>query len=345
MITFKKNQFPGTFVLLLALLAMGLATCPAAAAKPVVLRVAYYSPANHPLTLAANEVLADIERLTQGRVKMKMFASHSLLPTKEMATGVNEGTAFCANWYLPYMAKTIPLFKIETIPVWTSGYYKAVLDAYENGLNDLYTEALHRQGLKNLKVAGVSMCLWRVLTNKKKLVKVPSDAVGMKIRSVGAEADMWRAIGASPVNITTPQTYEALARGVADGATNYLETMMNRKWLEYTQYVTCINLTPVLMHIIYNTKMLEKLDPQDRIIVETGMKLLAQITRLHIFEREGYAFATIPAKFNTEIYIPNAKEHALWVKVAQPLVATYAKSKDPLIQKALKIVRKYNPQQ
>lgn len=317
----------------------------AAVAKPVELRVAYYSPDNHPLTMAAKEVFADIEKLTQGRVKMKMFASHSLLPTKEMATGVNEGTAFCANWYMPYMAKTIPLFEVETLPVWTSGHYKAVVDAYENGLNDLYTKALQRQGLKNLKVAGVSMCLWRVLTTKNKLVKVPSDAKGMKIRSVGAEADMWRSIGASPVNITTPQTYEALARGVADGATNYLETMMDRKWLEHTDYVTTINLSPVLMHIIYNYKMLDALSPQDKVIVETGMKLLAQLTRLRILEREGYAFATIPGKFNTVIYIPNAKEHQEWVKASAPLVADFAKSKDPLVQEALKIVRKYNPQQ
>jgi len=344
MTAIKRKQFPKMLVIVVVGLAMCLAMGSMASAKPVELRVAYYSPDNHPLTMAAKEVLDDINKLTQGRVKMKMFASHSLLPTKEMATGVNEGTAFCANWYLPYMAKTIPLFKIETMPVWTSGHYKAVLAAYENGINDLYTEALHRQGLKNLKVAGVSMCLWRVLTTKDKLVKVPSDAKGMKIRSVGAEADMWRAIGASPVNITTPQTYEALARGVADGATNYLETMMNRKWLEHTQYVTCINLTPVLMHIIYNHKMLDKLQPQDKVIVEIGMKLLAQITRLRIFEREGYAFATIPGKFNTVIYMPNAKEHELWVKAAQPLVTEYAKSKDPLIQKALEIVRKYNPQ-
>jgi TRAP-type C4-dicarboxylate transport system substrate-binding protein len=341
----KRKSFTRMWVLLLAVSAICLAFSSAALAAPVELRVAYYSPDNHPLTMAAKEVFADIEKLTQGRVKMKMFASSSLLPTKEMASGVNEGTAFCANWYMPYMAKTIPLFEIETLPVWTSGHYKAVIEAYENGLNDLYTKALDRQGLKNLKVAGVSMCLWRVLTTKKKLVKVPSDAKGLKIRSVGAEADMWRAVGASPVNITTPQTYEALARGVADGATNYLETMMDRKWLEHTDYVTCINLSPVLMHIIYNYKMLDKLSPQDKVIVETGMKLLAQLTRLRIFEGEGYAFATIPKKFNTVIYIPDAKEHREWVKIAEPLNAEYAKSTDPLVQEALKIVRKYNPQQ
>jgi TRAP-type C4-dicarboxylate transport system substrate-binding protein len=338
-----RKQVAWVLVLLVAVYVICLALGSAAMAQPVELRVAYYSPDNHPLTMAAKEVFADIEKMAQGRVKMKIFASSSLLPTEEMATGVNEGTAFCANWYMPYMAKTIPLFNLETIPVWTSGHYKAVIEPYEKGLNDLYTEALARQGLKNIKIAGVSMCLWRVLTTKKKLVKVPSDAKGMKIRSVGAEADMWRAIGASPVNITTPQTYEALARGVAEGATNYLETMMDRKWLEHTDYVTCINLTPVLMHILYNYKMLDKLSPQDKAIVETGMHLLAKVTRLRIMEGEGYAFATIPEKFKTVIYTPDAKERVEWVKVCRPIIDNFAKSEDPLIQEALKIVRKYNP--
>lgn len=339
----ERKQVAWVLVLLVAASVICLALGSAAMAQPVELRVAYYSPDNHPLTMAAKEVFADIEKMTQGRVKMKIFASSSLLPTEEMAAGVNEGTGFCANWYMPYMAKTVPLFNLETIPVWTSGHYKAVIEPYEKGLNDLYTQALARQGLKNIKVAGVSMCLWRVLATKKKLVRVPSDAKGMKIRSVGAEADMWRAAGASPVNITTPQTYEALARGVAEGATNYLETMMDRKWLEHTDYVTCINLTPVLMHILYNYKMLEKLSPQDQAIVETGMKLLAQVTRLRIMEGEGYAFATIPDKFKTVIYTPDAKERAEWVKVCAPIVANFAKSEDPLVQEALKIVHKYNP--
>lgn len=334
---------PTGFAILLIIVVVILGSGSWAFSKQVVLRAAYYSPDNHPLTMAAKDVFANIEKLTQGRVKIKMYASHSLVPTKEMAAGVNDGTAFCANWYMPYMSKTIPLFQVETLPVWTSGYYKAVIDSYENGLNDLYTEALHRQGLPNVNVAGVSMCLWRVVTTKDKLLKIPSDSKGMKIRSVGAEADMWRLIGASPVNITTPQTYEALARGVAEGATNYLETMMNRKWLEHTKYVTCINLTPVLMHILYNNKMLAELDPQDRAIVKFGMENLARYTRLRIFEREGYAFTEIPKVFGTEIYTPTFKEHQMWVKAAAPTVEKFEKSTDPLVQKALQILQKYNP--
>lgn len=340
MSNFKSVNY--ALISLVILMILSLALCPVIHAKEVVLKIAYYAADDHALTLLGKKSLAQVEKLTQGRVKMVIYANQSLLPVKETAAGVDEGTAFAANWYMPYMSKTIPLFDLETQAVWT-GEYKDVLDAYENGINDLYTEALHRQGLKNVKVAGVSMCLWRVLGMSDALVRVPADVKGKKIRSVGSEADMWRAIGASPVNITSPQTYEALSRGIADGATNALEIMSDRRWLEYLKYVTNLNLTPVLMHVIYNTSELKKLEPQDQLVVEKAMKNLASDTTKGLFALDDETKAKALKEFGVKFHKLSPEERALWRKAALPIVQKYETRKDTLIQKALEIARKYNP--
>ena len=329
---------------LLAALGVLFLGSPSAMAQQIVLKAAYYAADDHPITKLGRESLAEVEKLTEGRVKIVIYANSTLVPTTEMAAAVDEGTAFCANWYMPYMSTTIPLFDLETQAVWRSGTYNGVIDAYENGINDLYTEALHRQGLKNTKVAGVSMCNWRVLGTAKKEVKVPADAVGMKIRSVGAEADMWKSVGASPVNITSPQTYEALSRGIAEGATNALQIMSDRRWLEYIKYVTNLRVTPVLMHVIYNTKVLKTLSPKDQVIVEKAMKNLAEHTRNGLIDLEEKVTKVKAAKeFGTRFYNPTPAENALWQKAGDPIVAAYATSKDPLIHQALEIADKYNP--
>ena len=271
-------------------------------AEPIVLKAAYYQPDGHPITELGRESLAEVEKLTEGRVKFVIYPNSTLVPTTEMAAAVDEGTAFCANWYMPYMSKTIPLFDLETESLWTTGTYKSVLDAYENGINDLYTEALHRQGLKNTKVAGVSLCLWRVLGTTKKPVHVPADIKGLKIRSVGAEADMFKSLGASPVNVTTPQTYEALSRGIAEGATNAALFFIERRWLEYVKYISNINLSPVLMHVIYNTRQLSKLDPRDRPIVEKAMKNLASHTLNGLFKHNEKTLSRAKNEFGVAIY-------------------------------------------
>ena len=343
--TIKSRKFWETqyWLFLLSLCIIVPAFSSSAIAEQIVLKAAYYQADGHQITELGRESLAEVERLTEGRVKIVIYPNSTLIPTTEMAAGVDEGTAFCANWYMPYMSKTIPLFNIETESLWTSGTYRAILDAYEEGINDLYTEALHRQGLKNTKIAGVSMCLWRVLGTTKKMVRVPSDIQGMKIRSVGAEADMFKSMGASPVNITTPQTYEALSRGIAEGATNACQIFLERRWVEYIKYVTNINLSPVLMHIIYNTSQLAKLDPRDRPIVEKAMKNLAANTLNGLFRNDEKAIKRVAEESGVKIYSLAPNERELWIKAAAPTTQRFKESKDPLIQKALGYVYKYNP--
>jgi TRAP-type C4-dicarboxylate transport system substrate-binding protein len=339
-----KHSYSSIGLPLFIVLGVLLLMSPAVTAQQITLKAAYYAADDHPISRLGRESVAEVEKLTEGRVKIVIYSNSTLIPTTEMAAGVDEGTAFCANWYMPYMAKTIPLFDLETESVWRSGTYQAVIDAYENGINDLYTAALVRQGLKNTKVAGVSMCNWRILGMTKKQVKVPADVKGVKIRSVGAEADMWRFLGASPVNITSPQTYEALSRGIAEGATNALQIMSDRRWLEYIKYITNTKLTPVLMHIIYNTKVLKQLKSQDQAVVEKAMKKLAAHTRNGLIElEENVTKAKAVKEFGVQFYNPTPAENALWQKAADPITEAYETSKDPLIQESLRIVYKYNP--
>lgn len=310
--------------------------------KQVTLKCAFYQPVGHAIFELGKESLSKVEAATGGRVKIVPYPSSTLVPTAEMAAGVDDGTAFCANWYMPYMSKTIPLFKIETLPIWTSGDMQSVLNAYNEGINDLYTEALHRQGLKNTKVAGLSEALWRVLGTKKP-VRVPGDVKGVKIRTVGAEADMLKAMGASPINVTNDQTYEALSRGIAEGATNSFMMFEERGYFEHVKYVSELNVMPVLMHIIYNTKELEKLEPRDRPVVEKAMKDLAKHTLDGLARKNEASIKTAPTKYGVQLVPLKAEERALWFKGAASVNQDFAKLQDPLVQKALAIVYKTNP--
>lgn len=309
-----------------------------------VLKAAFYQPAGHPIVELAKESLAKIEKATEGRVKFAIYASSTLVPTAEMASGVDDGTAFMAIWYMPYMSKTIPLFDIETIPVWTAGTCKAIIDAYDAGLNDVYTEALKRQGLANVKVAGVSECLPRVLAARKE-VRVPADAKGLKVRSVGAEADMFKFIGASPVNMTMDQAYEALSRGIVDGITNGFMMLYERSHLEPLKHVTNMNLTSVLMHVIYNSATLAKLDPRDRPTVEKGMKEVAEHVRAGLDKRNAETIASSGGKFGTRIYQPTEAERKEWIEAAQASRKAFEAraANDPLIKKGLGYVYQFNP--
>lgn len=309
-----------------------------------VLNAAFYQPEGHPIVELSREVLDRIEKDTEGRVKFRIYSASSLIPTTEMASGVNDGTAFMAIWYMPYMSKTIPLFDIETIPVWTGGC-KGIIEAYDGGLNDVYTEALHRQGLTNVKVAGVSECLPRVLAVNKQ-VRVPADTKGVKIRSVGAEAEMFREIGASPVNMTMDQVYEAMSRGIIDGVTNAFMMIEDRSQFEIVKNVTNMDLTSVLMHVIYNPSVSAKLDEGDRKIVEEGMKEVADHVRAGLSKLNEASVAKATTTLGVTIHQPDETEQRDWIAAAKGSKEAYAEKgkADPLIEKGLELVYKYNPQ-
>lgn len=325
-----------------ALTLSGIATA-TAQVKTTTLRAAFYQPDGHPIVELSKEVFSKIEKKTDGRVKFRVFPASTLIPTTEMGSGVNNGTAFVAIWYMPYMSKTIPLFDIETIPVWSGGC-KAIIEAYNGGLNDLYTQALNRQGLTNVKVAGVSECLPRVLATRK-AVKVPKDATGVKVRSVGAESDMFKSMGASPVNMTMDQVYEALSRGIIDGVTNAFMMIEDRSQFELVKNVTNMSLASVLMHVIYNPSMLDKLNPADRKIVEEGMVELADHVREGLSRLNEKSIARAADTMGVKVYTPTQEEHKEWVAAAQISSKGFeAKAaNDPLIKKGLEIVNKYNP--
>jgi len=262
-----------------------------------------------------------------------------------MGSAVDDGTAFMAVWYLPYMSKTIPLFDIETVPVWTAGTCDAIVSSYENGLSNLYERALARQNMKNVKVAGVSMCLPRVLGTTERQVKVPADAKGLKIRSVAAESEMFTGIGANAVNMVNDQIYESLSRGIINGMTNAFMVMDEHRHLERLKYVVNTDLSWVLMHVIYNEKMLNKVDVKDREIVKIGMKNIADHVRNGLYKKSEQSTMNAPGKYGVTIYEPTKDDRKLWAAAADKTKQTFEAraDSDPLIKEGLAYVRKYNP--
>src|SRR5690625_7019526 len=110
-----------------------------------VLNAVFYQPDGNPIVELSREALEMVSEETDGRVKFRIYPSSTLVPTTEMANAVDNGTAFMAVWYMPYMSKTIPLFDIETVPVWTAGTCDAIVGAYQDGCNALFLEASAEQ--------------------------------------------------------------------------------------------------------------------------------------------------------------------------------------------------------
>jgi len=87
-----------------------------------------------------------------------------------------------------------------------------------------------------------------------------ADMEGLKIRTFSPEtADLMSAIGATPVNVSSPEVYPALQRGVMDGVITGIGNMRGPKWSEVLKAGYMVNMMLLDFWEVVSKDALEKL--------------------------------------------------------------------------------------
>ncbi|GAB6887547.1 hypothetical protein JCM13304A_10450 [Desulfothermus okinawensis JCM 13304] len=102
-------------------------------------------------------------------------------------------------------------------------------------INEVYTKFKPKE-LSQVKVLYLHAHGPGFIHLKKKPVYKLKDLKGLKIRCPGSVADTLKALGAIPVAMPMPEVYQALQKGVVEGATYPIETNKGWKMAEVTKY-------------------------------------------------------------------------------------------------------------
>lgn len=183
-----------------------------------------------------------VKKRTDGKVNIKIYWNGQLFAGKAsnefmlMKNGVGDfSISTFMNW-----APQFPAGNIFLLPWFVSSEpnkYKA-LDAIENGKTG--TELKRRLSKMGIEVIGWGEQGARELTNNVRPVQSPKDLKGMKIRVVGSPLllDVFKAMGANPVNINWNETVTSLQQNVVDGHENPYSYIISYKVYEFQKYVT-----------------------------------------------------------------------------------------------------------
>jgi TRAP-type C4-dicarboxylate transport system substrate-binding protein len=152
------------------------------------------------------------------------------------------------------------------------------------------------------------------------------DMKGMKIRGTGRSGDIVRALGAVPMPIETPDLYEAIRRGVVDGAYLTMETYKGFKTGELLKYNTdSWKVGSVYaFYIIMNKAKWNALPPEEqKIFTDVGKEFIEKYAvGFNNIDIEGRNFFL--KQGGKDIPITEA-ESAKWVKAVQPVIADFKK--------------------
>lgn len=211
----SKMRAPLRSCLVAAVAALGLASLGAAArAEPVKLVFATGIPPQSPIVKDVMEPwAAEANAASEGEYEIEVVNGFTLANNTNMIDRVKAGVvdigfALHGASGLPFdktMVVSLPL--IVTDPVQASD---ALWKIYEDGtIADEYP-GVKVIGLVALPIQGIS---------SSKPIESLDDISGMKIRAVDkVAADAVSALGASPIALPTNEVYQALDRGVVDGA-------------------------------------------------------------------------------------------------------------------------------
>jgi TRAP-type transport system periplasmic protein len=181
----------------------------------VSLTYASYGPETVAVSVAMMDWFEKVDEAADADVESEAFWSESLLEATEVMPGVASGRADAGLMATVYHPAEFPLSALSEVPFVTDDIEAvawATMDLYEN--YEPYREEWHSNGLHLL---GIGVFPTNALVSREPVASI-DDLEGARIRSCGFLSEALSAVGANPVDITQPEVYESLERGVIDMA-------------------------------------------------------------------------------------------------------------------------------
>jgi TRAP-type C4-dicarboxylate transport system substrate-binding protein len=224
----KRTFYFGTMVL--ALFSMFIFTPVVSKAESVTLKYSSFFPPTHIQSKLAEAWGKEVEKQTEGRVKVEYYPGGSLLNAKVTYDGVVDGIADVGFTVLAYTRGRFPVSGALDLPF---GYPSGTVATAV--ANDLY-EALKPKEFDDTQLMYLHAHGPGFINTREKVVTKLEDLKGLRIRSTGMSAEMVKALGATPVAMGMGDAYQSLQKGVVDGSAHPMEANGGWKLGEVTKF-------------------------------------------------------------------------------------------------------------
>jgi TRAP-type C4-dicarboxylate transport system substrate-binding protein len=178
----------------------------------------------------------ELEKRTNGAVKIKFYWNNTLVKMPEMLEAVKKGVADMGNFVPPYFGATFALHaNIDGMYVFDQHPLARIM------ANEAYDKAVPEAEAEWTDNGFVKLFCWapsNYHVSCLKELKTLADFKGLKFRATGPmNPVILKAAGAVPVNFTHAELYDALVKGEVDGSVTDYDLMFRFGEAEVTPYV------------------------------------------------------------------------------------------------------------
>jgi TRAP-type transport system periplasmic protein len=295
----------------LAILPLTLRLDAANAAKPIEIRFSTFLSLDH--TSYVNGWLPfakELEQRSNGRVKVTFYPSEALGKAKDHYNMAVNGIADITMSILGYNPGRFPLAEVLELPItWPSAKIgsRVAWDVYEKYLKKEFSD------VKLLAIATTDSN--HILTSKKP-VKTLADMSGLRLRTGSPKmVEMMRAWGASPINISIFDTYDALQKGMLDGVFTNYSSLSDFKLHEQLNHYTKVGIGSAIVTGVMNLKTWNSLPPDIKKIIDELAGSRQAVRLGGIFDKSAKDSLEDAVKRGGKLYtLPEADRTALTAK-------------------------------
>jgi tripartite ATP-independent transporter DctP family solute receptor len=212
-----------------------------ARAADFVFKVATGLLPDHPTNIRLGEAATNIARDSGGRMELRLFPSSQLGGEADLLHQVQSGAVEIFTIGGLVISSVVPMAALDGVGFAFKNYGQ-VWPAMDGELGGFLRKAI-MDGSPLYVTSKIWDLGFRQITNSVRPINTLDDLQGMKIRvpSAAAYIELFKALGASPVDMQYPEVYPALQTHIVDGQENPLALAATSHFYEVQKYCAMTN--------------------------------------------------------------------------------------------------------
>jgi TRAP-type C4-dicarboxylate transport system substrate-binding protein len=262
-------------------------------------------------------MIKEIEKRTNGRVKISYFPGGTLTKPRVCYDGVVKGISDIGQSCFAYTRGRFPVMEAVDLPFGYKSGKVATRVAWE------YYKRMNPKELRDVKVLVIHAHGPGILAARKDVNSL-DDIKGMKIRCTGLSSKLAKYLGAAPVAMPQPGAYEALQKGVVEGTFCPIEVLKGWKQGEVIDYVIetkALGYTTA-MFVVMNKKKYESLPPDiQKVFDEVGEEWVD--VHGDVWDSADRAGLKFVIELGKKIHGLSPTQEKLWLQSISPIIIDY----------------------
>jgi len=286
----------------LTLLAAALALAvlvPVGASAQTAMKISISVAQNSHQGVGIDTLAKEVEKRTNGRIKIQGFYSGSLGGERESIEAVQLGTQELTFTSTGPVPNFVPAARILDIPFLfrDKAHARAVLDG-----------PIGQEMLKEFESKGFKALAWgengvRHMTNSKRSVNSPEDLKGLKMRTMENPVHVaaYKGFGIVTTPMAFPEVFTALQQGTVDGQENPLSVIMAAKFDQVQKHLSLTGHVYSPAIFLMNKASFDKLSAADKQVFLDAAKEAVKANRARVDEDDAKGVSELRSKGMTVV--------------------------------------------